>query len=152
MREADSRNRPARNVRIPTVTGPARRPATSQGSPRTVFKRAIERGNFAVAEVVVRDMGHVWLTYTLALTVLAVEKAPGKRNRYTVRFLRRLLDDDPNLTIDEAVLAASALAALGGRGHEQAVWTLTALTEKASKRERLEPKRETRRLRGRPVL
>jgi hypothetical protein len=81
-------------------------------------------------------MGHVLLTDALALTVLAVEKAPGKRNAYTTRFLRRLLEEDENLTIDEAVLAASALAALGGRAHEQAVATLSAMTERASRRER----------------
>ena len=33
------------------------------------------------------------------------------------RWLRRLLEDDANLTIDEAVLAAAALAALRGRSH-----------------------------------
>ena len=107
---------------------------TAKASSRSVPKRAIERGNFAVADVVVREIGHVWLTDALALTVLAVEKAPGKRNRYTVRFLRRLLDDDPNLTIDEAVLAAAALAALGGRGHEQALAALTGMAERTSTR------------------
>jgi hypothetical protein len=38
-----------------------------------------------------------------------------------------------NLTIEEAALAASALAALGGRGHEQAVSTLAAMAERASR-------------------
>jgi hypothetical protein len=78
---------------------------TSQGSPRSTFKRAIERGNLAVAEVTAREMGHIWLTDALALTVLAVETAPGKRNAYTTRVLRRLLDEDgPHVAGRESVL------------------------------------------------
>jgi hypothetical protein len=109
---------------------------TAQGSARTTFKRAIERGVFPIAEMTAREIGHIWLSDALALTVLAVEKAPGKRNAYAVRFLRRLFEDDPNLTIDEAALATSALAALGGRSHEQAVSTLRAMAERASRQPR----------------
>jgi hypothetical protein len=112
---------------------------TAQGSSRSVFKRAIERGNLPMAEMAVREMGHVWLSDALKLTVLAIEKAPGKRNAYAVRFLRRLLEEDENLTIDEAVLAASALAALGGRGQEQAVSTLSGIAERASRQARNRP-------------
>ena len=100
---------------------------TAQGSSRSVFKRAIERGNFAIAEMTVREMGHIWLSDALALTVLAIEKAPGRRNAYAVRFLRRLLEEDSNLTIEEAVVAASALAARGGRSHELATLPLWLL-------------------------
>jgi hypothetical protein len=80
-----------------------------------------------MAEMTAREMGHIWLADALKLTVLAIEKAPGKRNAYAVRFLSRLLKEDPGLTIEDAVLAASALAALGGRSHEQAVSTLSAM-------------------------
>jgi hypothetical protein len=104
---------------------------TAQGSSRSVFKRAIERGNLPIAEMTAREMGHIWLADALSLTVLAIEKAPGKRNAYAVRFLRRLLEEDANLTIEEVVVAASALAALGGRAHEQALAALTALTERS---------------------
>jgi hypothetical protein len=41
-----------------------------------------------------------------------------------VRWLRRLLEEDETLTIEEAAFAASALAALGGRGHVDALATL----------------------------
>jgi hypothetical protein len=37
------------------------------------------------------------------------------------------------LTIEEAVLAASALAALGGRGHAEAFSTLAAMAERAAR-------------------
>jgi hypothetical protein len=62
-----------------------------------------------------------------------VQKDPGRRSGYTVRWLLRLLEEDENLTIEEAVLAASALAALGGRGHEQAVSTLSAMAKRATR-------------------
>jgi hypothetical protein len=107
---------------------------SSQGSPRSVFKRAIERGNFTVAEVVAREVGHITLEESLALVVLAVEKAPGRRNRYLLTWLHRLLERDENLTIDEVVLAASALAALGGRGHEQAVEVLEGVAARSNRR------------------
>ena len=71
--------------------------------------------------------------------MLAVEKAPGKRNAYAVRFLRRLLEENENLTIDETVMAASALAALGGRSHEQAMSTLSAMAERAAGQPRPRP-------------
>jgi hypothetical protein len=93
------------------------------------------------AEMAAREMGHIWLADALALTVLAVEKSPGKRNAYTVRFLRRLLEEHENLTIDEAVLAASALAALGGRSHGQAHATLSAITDRATTPERSEARK-----------
>jgi hypothetical protein len=48
--------------------------------------------------------------------------------------LRRLLEEDANLTIDEAAASAASLAALGGRGHQQAVTTLSAMAERASRR------------------
>jgi hypothetical protein len=107
---------------------------TAQGSPRSVFKRAIERGNLLIAEMTARELGRLTLADALELLVLVVEKDPGRRDRFAVRWFRRLLEEDENLTIDEAVPAASALAALGGRAHEQAVTTLSAMAERAARR------------------
>lgn len=89
-----------------------------------------------VVEGMAREMGSVTLEESPALTALAAEKADAKRSRYAVRWLRRLLAEDANLTIDESVLAASALASLGGRGHEHAHETLTAMAERASSKPR----------------
>ena len=41
---------------------------------------------------------------------MVVQKDHGRRSRYTVRWLRRLLGEDEHLTIEEAGLAGSALA------------------------------------------
>ena len=107
---------------------------TAAGHPRAIFKRAIEHGNLPVAEVTARELGRLSLAESLALTALVVQKDPGRRSRYTVRWLRRLLEEDELLTIEEAAFAASALAALGGRGHGEALAALSALAERATRR------------------
>jgi hypothetical protein len=104
---------------------------TQQANPRAIFQRAVEHGNLMLAEVTVRELGKVTLAESLALTALAAQKGSGRRSRYAVRWLRRLLEEDDNLTIDEAALAAVALAALGGRGHAEAHASLAALAERA---------------------
>jgi hypothetical protein len=106
---------------------------TAQGHARSIFKRAIENGNVLVAEMTARELGRITLEEALDLTVLVVEKDPGRRSRYLVRWLRRLLQEDENLTIEEAGLAASALAALGGRGDAEALASLSAMAERASR-------------------
>jgi hypothetical protein len=99
---------------------------TAQGHPRSIVKRAIENGNLVVAEMTARELGRLTLDESLALTGLVVQKDPGHRSGNTLRWLLRLLEEDENLTIEEAVLVASALAALGGRGHEETFSTLSA--------------------------
>jgi uncharacterized protein YdeI (YjbR/CyaY-like superfamily) len=53
-----------------------------------------------------------------------------------VRWLERLLEEDERLSIEEAAAAASALAALGGRGQQEALATLSAMAEKATRNAR----------------
>ena len=65
--------------------------------------------------------------------MLVVEKDPGRRSRFAVRWLLRLLEEDGSLTIEEASLASAALTALGGRGHQEALSTLSALAERATR-------------------
>ena len=52
--------------------GPTERAGTAQGHPRSIFKRAIERGNVVVAEATAREIG------LLALSALADLRA-GER-------------------------------------------------------------------------
>jgi hypothetical protein len=105
---------------------------TAQGHPRAIFKRAIERGNVVIAEIAAREVGRLTLGEALALTALDAQKGPARRPRYVLRWLRRLLEEDECLTIDEAALAVSALAALGGRGHAEALWALSTMAERAT--------------------
>jgi hypothetical protein len=90
--------------------------AAAHGHPRAIFTRAIERGNVVIAEMAARKVGSLTLGEALALTALVAQKDPARRVRYLLRWLRRLLEEDECLTIDEAALAVSALAALGGVG------------------------------------
>jgi hypothetical protein len=93
----------------------------AHGGQQTIFLRAIEHGNLTVAEATVREMGVVSLEEALELTALAAFKGPPRRSAYALRWLRRLLEEDANLTIDQAALAASALASLGGSERSAAI-------------------------------
>src|SRR2546427_4251622 len=88
----DSRRRPA----------PRRTTLTAQGHPRAVFKRAIERGNLAVAEAMVREIGRVSLEEALELTALIAVKEPRRHERVAMRWLRLYLNET-NTTLGEAV-------------------------------------------------
>jgi hypothetical protein len=62
-------------------------------------------------------------------------EGPGAGSRFAVRWLRRLLEEDESLAIEEAV-AASCLSALGGSSHEEAVGMLLAMAERATRQGR----------------
>jgi hypothetical protein len=51
---------------------------TAEGHPRAIFNRAIERGNLAVAEVTVREIGRISLAEALELTALVARRDPGR--------------------------------------------------------------------------
>ena len=63
-------------------------------------------------------MGHVTLLEALQLTALVALRDRDRAPRYGVRWLQRLIDEHPAVTIEEAALAASALCALAGPGHD----------------------------------
>ena len=109
---------------------------TAQGHPRRIFQTAIERGNLLLAEATARELGRISLDESLALTVLVAEKELERRSRFAVRWLERLLEEDERLSIEEAAVAASSLAALGGRGHREALAALSAMAEKATRNAR----------------
>jgi hypothetical protein len=109
---------------------------TAQGHPRAIFRRAIERCNVVGAELTARELERLTLDVALALTELVARKDPARGSRYAVRWLRRLLDEGHDLPIDEVALAAAALAALGGRGHDDALAALSAMAERATRQRR----------------
>jgi hypothetical protein len=51
---------------------------TSQGHPRTVFKRAVANKNLLVAEITAREIGIVSLEEALSLVVLVAELRPER--------------------------------------------------------------------------
>jgi hypothetical protein len=94
--------------------------STSQGRPRTVFKRALERGNLLVAEATAKEIGRISLAEALELTLLIAQKEPHRHPRVAARCLRRYLEEHPTATIEEAGLVASCLAALRSPTHDEA--------------------------------
>jgi hypothetical protein len=84
-----------------------------------------------MAEATARELGKISLEEALALTALVAEKDPERRSRFAVRWLRRLLEEDESLTIEEATIAASCLSALGGPSHEEAYGMLAAIADRA---------------------
>jgi hypothetical protein len=100
-----SRRRPARKGKL-----------TSQGHPRTIFKRALERGNLVVAEATAKELPPLSLTDALDLTMLIARKEPRRHTRVAARWLLRYLEECSDATIEEAAMVAACLAALADLG------------------------------------
>ncbi len=105
---------------------------TAQGHPRAIFKRAIRTATCSLPRWPHGNSAGSLSASRSRSGPSAVQKEPARRSRYTVRWLRRLLEEDECLTIDEAALAVSALAALGGRGHAEALSALSTMAERAT--------------------
>jgi hypothetical protein len=96
---------------------------TSQGHPRTVFRRALEHGNLFVAEATAREVGHLDLRESLELTALVALRDRERGRRFAVRWLGRWVEEAQPM-LDEAVLVIGALQALGGPAHGVALASL----------------------------
>jgi hypothetical protein len=105
---------------------------TAQGHPRAVYQRAIERGNLAVAEATLRDLGRPTLGELLELTILIAFKDPRRHSRVAARWLVRYLQTRDQATIGEAVFAAACLEALAGPEHLHAATALRDMAERAA--------------------
>jgi hypothetical protein len=106
------------------------------GHPYAAFQRALKRRNVLMALAAAKDLPQLSLVDALELTVLVARKDPKRHPRVAARWLLRYLEEDPHATIDEAVLAASSLAALTGVAHEEAASALRAMAERAASRRR----------------
>jgi len=81
--------------------------STSQGHPRTVFRRALEHGNLLVAETTAREIGRLSLAEALELTMLIARKDPRRHPRVAARWLLRYLEECDEATIEEAAMVAA---------------------------------------------
>jgi hypothetical protein len=72
----------------------------------------------------------------LELTLVIAKKEPHRHPRVAARWLLRYLEESDAVTIEEAAMAASCLAALG-RDHEEAARTLRAMAARAARRTQL---------------
>jgi hypothetical protein len=84
--------------------------STSQGHPRTIFRRALERENLVLAEVTAREIGRVTIAEALELTALVARKQPHRYGRFAVRWLCLYLEEHEKATLDDVALLVSNLA------------------------------------------
>ena len=75
------------NLDLLPPPGPGKAQLTSQGHPRTVFKRALEHDNLVLAEVTAREIGRVTIAEALELTALVARKQPHRYGRLAARWL-----------------------------------------------------------------
>ena len=83
-----------------------------------------------------RELPQLSLLDALELTMLIARKDPRRYPRVAARWLQRYLEEQLEATIEEAALAACCLAALPGGSFQQAVQTLRAMAEAATRRRR----------------
>ena len=82
---------------------------TAQGHPRVTFNRAIERGDLAVAEPVLCELGRPSLVEFLDLTALIAEKDVGGHGRVAARWLFKYFEARDDATIEDEGLVAACL-------------------------------------------
>jgi hypothetical protein len=86
---------------------------TSQGSPYTIFRRALERRSLTGVRAAVANLsGPAQLDVALVICLLLLEQEPDRYERGAVRWLGRLLLEQPGVRLRHADLAAVYLSAL----------------------------------------
>jgi hypothetical protein len=83
-----------------------------------------------------RELPQLSLLDALELTMLIARKDSSRYPRVAARWLQRLLEEHPDLTIEESALAASCLVALPGAGYREAAQTLKVMADVATSRRR----------------
>jgi hypothetical protein len=101
------------------------------------FIRSIEAGNVVAAELAARELGGLRLVDALELVALVARKDRNRSRRMTARWLERWLTETAVPTIDDAVMVAGCLAALGGGAHENALWSLREILAGEARRPRV---------------
>ena len=86
---------------------------TSQGHPRTIFRRALEHDNLVLAEVTAREIGRVTIAEALELTALVARKQPDRYGRFAARWLCLYLEEHEKATLEDVELLVSNLRSLG---------------------------------------
>ena len=88
------------------------REMTSEGSPYTIFRRALEPGSLVDVRSAVANLpAPPPLEDALVICRLLLEKEPERYERGAVRWLGRLLLEHPGVSLRHAELAAAYLAA-----------------------------------------
>jgi hypothetical protein len=89
-----------------------------------------------VAEATAREVGRISLAEALELTLRIARNEPRRHPRVAARWLRRYLEERPDVTIAEAAMVAGCLEALVGDSRDEAAQALRAVADRASSRQR----------------
>src|SRR3954466_1804685 len=103
---------------------------TSDGSPYTRLRRAIQAGNLAIINATVAELGWVALPDALGILLVIEAKDAERFERSAVRWAGRLALEVPDLVLAEL---AGVLESLGALRDEHAQRTLLAVAERARK-------------------
>ena len=96
--------------------------STSQGHPRTIFRRALEHDNLVLAEVTAREIGRVTIAEALELTALVARKQPERFGRFAPRCLCLYLEEHEQTTLEDVALLVSNLQSLAiSKDHRSAL-------------------------------
>ena len=101
---------------------------THEGSPSARFQRAISRNDVMGAETAAFELTSLSLNDALALVVLYARADDRKFDRAAVRWLRRLLNEQP-LMLSEARRACDWLEQLAGDDADLAAGSLSSLLQ-----------------------
>jgi hypothetical protein len=91
---------------------------TSDGSPYTRFRRALETGNELLVITAARELPQVGLEDALRICLVFRDGDPDRYERAAVRWLGRFALEAHGVTIDALRIAADALDALPERPPE----------------------------------
>ena len=89
--------------------------STSQGHPRTIFRRALEHENLVLAEVTAWEIGRVTIAEALELTALVARKQPHRYGRFAARWLCLYLEEHEKATLEHVEVLVSNLRSLATR-------------------------------------
>jgi hypothetical protein len=101
---------------------------TYEGSPAARFQRAVKHNDMMGAETAAFELGALSLKDALALVALYARADDRKFDRAAVRWLRRLLDEQP-VILSEARRACDWLQQLAGDEADLAAGSLRSLIQ-----------------------
>jgi hypothetical protein len=110
--------------------------STSQGHPRTIFRRAIEHNNLVLADVTAREIGRVTIAEALELTTLFARKPPERYGRFAARWLCLYLEGAREgdaracrvASLEPAIAREPEESRLGARDSEKALTSRLSLS------------------------
>ena len=102
---------------------------TSQGSPHTRFRRALESGNPLIARAAAHELAEISLPDALSLLLLIRDREQANYPRLAIRWHRRLTDSARRMSLEESNLALAALLAMASGVPEPGARTMIDLLE-----------------------